>query len=98
MQFVVAWLSVRSSRVYTLVESVPTLLFYGDHFLQGSMRVERVTKSEVLATIRASGLSSMDEVAAVVLEMNGSLSVVHARPGARSALAGVVDTGIPLTR
>lgn len=40
------------------------------------MHKTRVTREEILASIRQDGLSSLDQVEAVVLETNGKLSAV----------------------
>ena len=45
-------------------------------FLDETMRAERVTRSEVLASIRQAGMGQVDRVAAVVLETDGSMSVL----------------------
>lgn len=76
LQYVVAWLSVRSSRFREIVKGEPTLLFYRGNYLQDSMRAERITGEEVRFAARAQGISAMHEVAAVILETDGTFSVV----------------------
>ncbi len=41
-----------------------------------SWRAARVTSEELLAAVRAAGVAALDEVEAVVLETDGSFSVV----------------------
>jgi len=77
LQYAVAWLSVRSPGFSDLVKSEPTLLLHRGHFLEGAMRAQRVTQAEVLSALRSSGVSEPAQVAAVVLETDGSLSVVQ---------------------
>lgn len=77
LQYVVAWLSVHSSRFSDMVKSEPTLLLHRGQFLESAMRSQRVTRAEVLSALRSSGASDPDQVAAVVLETDGSLSVVQ---------------------
>ena len=84
LQYAVAWLSVRSPRFGAVVKSEPALLHRG-RFLEGAMRRERVTHDEVVSALRSSGLSRPEDAAAVVLETDGSLSVVKATDGAREA-------------
>ncbi len=79
MQFLVAWLSVRSPAVERLVKSEPTLL-YRDGFLPGPMRRMRVTEGEIRQAARAAGNARLEAVAAVVLETDGSLSVLAEAP------------------
>ena len=76
LQFAVSWLSVRSQRVRQLVKSDPTLLFYRGQMLEAALRAQRVTEEEVRAAIRAQGKSQLAEVEAVILETDGSFSVL----------------------
>lgn len=76
LQFVVTSLSVRSRRVRQLVKSDPALLFYRGGMLEGALREQRVTEEEVRAAIRAQGKSRLEEVEAVILETDGSFSVL----------------------
>jgi uncharacterized membrane protein YcaP (DUF421 family) len=78
LQFAITWTSARSARVRRLVKSEPRLLVSGGALLDTAMREERVTREEILAVVRASGHLSLDEVRAVVLETDGSLSVIVA--------------------
>lgn len=49
-------------------------------FLDGALKPERITPEEVLAALRASGLPDASTVAAVVLETDGSISVLSETP------------------
>ncbi|UFN51085.1 DUF421 domain-containing protein [Roseomonas sp. OT10] len=95
LQYLVAWLSVRSPRFSDWVKSEPTLLLHRGRFLDGAMRAQRATRSEILAALRNAGVADPGQVAAVVLENDGSLSVVQgeARPGGAGALADVHGEG-----
>lgn len=90
MQFVIAWLSVRSPFVSRLVKSEPALLAYAGRLLPEALRRERVVEAEVRAAVRAEGVADLADVAAVVLETDGSFTVVPKidRP-AKPALRGV---------
>ncbi|HSP77811.1 MAG TPA: YetF domain-containing protein [Myxococcaceae bacterium] len=91
LQFLITWLSVRSRRISALVKSEPSLLFYRGQFLPEAMRRQRVTEKEVLAVIRAQGQLALEDVEGVVLETDGSLSVIPRteQPGGRTSLEGV---------
>jgi uncharacterized membrane protein YcaP (DUF421 family) len=93
LQFVVAWLSVRSPAVDRLVKSEPRLLFYRGEFLRDAMRGERVTEGEVLAAVREQGTSALGDVEAVVLETASTISVLRKSGGPPSALRQV--RGVP---
>lgn len=90
LQFIITWTSVRFRWVRRLVTGEPLMLLYQGEFLLTSLRKARVTQDEVLSAIRSSGLSDVTAVEAVVLETDGSLSVVkrHAESG-QSSLEGV---------
>lgn len=81
LQLVITWTAVRWPRFRRFVKSEPTLLLQDGEFLDGAMERERVTRAEVLAALRGSGLADRGEAAAVVLETDGSLSVVKASDG-----------------
>lgn len=76
MQYAITWLSVRSGTVRKLVKSEPSLLFHDGAFLEQVMTRERVTQDEVRAAVRQQGKSSMAEVNAVILETDGTFSVL----------------------
>jgi uncharacterized membrane protein YcaP (DUF421 family) len=80
LQFIVAWLSSRSRGVESLVKSEPSLLFHQGRFLPAAMRRERVTEAEVQAAFRSEGIAWVEEVAAIVLETDGTFSVIKGGP------------------
>jgi len=43
--------------------------------------VERVTEQEVLSAVRASGVSGVEDASAVVLESDGTISVIQGEGG-----------------
>lgn len=90
LQFAITWLSVRSPVVSRLVKSEPALVFRDGVFLEKAMKRERLTKDEVRAAIRSSGTAKPEAISAVILETDGSLSVVK-RPE-QPNLAGVPRT------
>ncbi|WP_027136073.1 DUF421 domain-containing protein [Geminicoccus roseus] len=95
LQYLVAWLSVRSSRFSALVKSEPTLLLHRGRFLEGALREQRVTRQEVLSALRGHGAAEPGDVVAVVLETDGTLSVINGNGGERpvGTLADVDATG-----
>jgi uncharacterized membrane protein YcaP (DUF421 family) len=94
LQYVVAWGSVHSAGVRRIVKSEPRLLFHRGRMLEAAMRRERVVADEIIAAIRSSGSPEIESVAAVVLETDGSLSVIRdagARPETLGNVAGAQD-------
>ncbi|SEQ86616.1 Uncharacterized membrane protein YcaP, DUF421 family [Lentzea xinjiangensis] len=75
-QFAVAWTSVRLPLVRRTVKSSPTLLVWRGSLRDDVLRDQRVNRAEVLQAVRAQGLGGLDQVAAVVLETDGTFSVV----------------------
>lgn len=76
LQYIITWLSARNQRINELVKSSPTLLAYQGKLLKGMMLKERISEDEVYAIIRKNGFSKLEETSAVVLETDGSLSVI----------------------
>ncbi|KAA9331268.1 DUF421 domain-containing protein [Adhaeribacter soli] len=76
LQYIITYSSARSSRVSQLVKSAPTLMAYKGELLQKNMRSERIDEDEVWAALRKKGYSSLSETDAVVLETDGSLTVI----------------------
>lgn len=90
LQFAITWASARSDRLQALVKAEPSLLFHDGRMLPSALRRERVTEAEVEAAIRSQGYVALEEVGAVVLETDGTFSVLQqgAAKGA-SSLANV---------
>lgn len=76
LQFLVTWLSVRSPRLQKLVKSKPSIIFCHGRFLERQMKKKRVTASEIKAAIRSQGYCSLSSILAVVLETDGTFSIV----------------------
>lgn len=91
LQFMITWLSVRYPSVRSLVKSNPTLLLDRGNMLQGALRLQRVTESEVRAAVRAAGIAALEEVRAVILETDGSFSVIKNSPTQSSSAFQDVD-------
>lgn len=70
---------MRSHRVERLVKSEPTLI-YRDGFLTSAMRRERFTVDEVRQAARGQGHADLSTVVAIVVETDGTLSVLAAQP------------------
>lgn len=90
LQYAITWLSVRFRPVREAVKSTPTLLLR-DGAIQGeAMRRQRVTESELHAAVRARGHASLEGIDAVVLETDGTFSVITSGwDGRRGAMAHV---------
>lgn len=90
LQFAITFLSVRFKTFSNLVKAEPRLLFLDAQFLDDALKSERVTRGEVRAASRSGGAASMSQIHAVVLETDGSLSVIKSGGDTdNSALEGV---------
>lgn len=81
LQYLITWSSVRSRWVENLVKAEPALLYFEGRFLQQMLRRERVTEAEVRAAVRAQGLPELEDAGAVVLETDGSMTVLQNQAG-----------------
>jgi len=76
-QYAITWLSVRSNVIQKLVKAEPSLLVFKGKMQEDVMIDKRVAKGEVLAAIRVNGSASVEDIDAVVLETDGTFSVVE---------------------
>lgn len=76
LQFVVSWTSLRFPRFQEWITSEPRLVVRNGQILRRALRIERITEEEVLAAIRGGGYLSLEKVAAVVIETDGSFSIL----------------------
>lgn len=76
LQYIITYLSVRSTFINRLIKSSPSLIFYKGEMIKKTMQAERITEDEVLAIIREKGFSTTENIDAVVLETDGSLTVI----------------------
>lgn len=76
LQFLVALLSARWPVVRKAVTAQPRTLVTDGTLVPDALRSNRITESQVLQAVRGGGYGDLSLVAAVVLEPNGTLSVI----------------------
>ncbi|MGF1549779.1 MAG: DUF421 domain-containing protein [Sphingomonadaceae bacterium] len=81
LQYLVTRLSLGFSWFRGLVRSDPALLVEKGRYLEEMMKRERVTRGELDQAIRNEGIGRIEDVDAVVLETDGSFSVIRAGEG-----------------
>lgn len=91
LQFIVTWSSVRWDWVRRTVTGEPSLLLFRGRYLRGALRHARVTEDEVRAAVRSHGVTAIEEVDAVVLETDGSFSVMKAGNGPSRSSFGAIQ-------
>ncbi|WP_427008176.1 DUF421 domain-containing protein [Pseudarthrobacter sp. H2] len=96
LQFIVAWASAHVSGARAAVTARPVALVVSGEIQHAQLRRNRLSESEVLQAVRSTGSGDLSDVAAVVLETNGSISVIpNSKLGNGSALNGVRDAAGP---
>lgn len=90
LQYVVAFVSSRRPRSREAITSRPVLLLRDGEVLELELRRNRLTRSELRQAVRMNGNGDLSDVAAIVLETNGKLSIIaNSKYGNGSALEDV---------
>jgi uncharacterized membrane protein YcaP (DUF421 family) len=76
LQFAIAWSTQRVPVVATAIKSEPRVLLRDGQMDAAALLDERVTCDEVKAAVRKSGAGDFTNIAAVILETDGSFSVI----------------------
>lgn len=76
LQYGITFLSSRSQSVSDLVKSAPVLMAYRGNLIKANMLKERIDEDEIWGVLRKSGNATLEDIDAVVLETDGSLSVI----------------------
>lgn len=92
LQYLVTFTASRSRLFCQVIKSDPRLLLYNGKPLDDALKTEHIARNELLAAIRKSGHSEFDEVGAVILENDGSLSVLSHPNLKDSVLFETVET------
>jgi uncharacterized membrane protein YcaP (DUF421 family) len=95
LQFAITWASVRVSFIHRIIKAQPVLLVRNGRLEHETMRHARVTEDEVLTAARRRGFGDLRHVHAIVLETDGSFSVIGGIPDELeySTLRGVHGAG-----
>lgn len=77
LQYIITFLSARYKAISNLVKSTPALLVYKGEMLRQVMKKERIAEDEIYAILRQNGIGCIEDVDAIVLETDGSLTVIR---------------------
>ncbi|QDV44990.1 hypothetical protein Enr13x_48630 [Stieleria neptunia] len=77
-QWAVAKLRVQSRTLANVVDNQPLLLMAGSEILHENMRMANITEEDLFGKLRESNAMNFDQVKAVVFEITGDVSVIHA--------------------
>ena len=72
------WLLHRIPALHRVVENRPILLVAGGEILAGNARRAGTSEAEIEEKLRLSGVGSIEEVAAAVIERTGDISIIRA--------------------
>lgn len=81
LQYILAWSARSSVKMERIINSSPTLVFYNGEFIPEALEKEVITKEEIYAEIRKFRIHRMEDVKAVVMELNGEFTVVKKSSG-----------------
>lgn len=76
LQFLFAFLENKSKVFKKIFNTTPTLLYYNGEFIKKNLHKERLDESKVIGAARKKGYGSMEDVSAVILEIDATLSVI----------------------
>lgn len=76
LQYVVAWLTVKSDTVKSIIKNEPSLVYYNGEYIKDSMKRSRVVEDEIEQSVRNKGYENMEHIGAVILETDGSFSII----------------------
>jgi len=90
IQLLLAELAARFPTLERIINGEPTLLLSNGKFIPEALKKERVTEEEVRGAIRGEGVTRVEDVNAVTMENDGTLTVawMSKKPGTSS----LVDT------
>ncbi|MFH5821681.1 DUF421 domain-containing protein [Georgenia sp. AZ-5] len=89
LQLIVTWTSSRWPRSRKAITAEPTIVLRDGEPLHDAIHKQRLTMDEIRQAIRSTGSGDLSDIAAVVLETDGTLSVIPAtKLGTGSALHG----------
>lgn len=76
LQYIMAKLDANFKFVSKVLKSDPTLLFYNGKYLEKNMKKMRITQEDIIQQVRLQSGTAIEGIQAVILESNGSLSVI----------------------
>lgn len=82
VQAIIALSRLGSGLFKGAVDNTPILLMEEDRIDEAALRKARMTRDDLLAKLRAAGVSNLSQVRAVVFETTADVSVLTGQPGA----------------
>ncbi len=88
-------LSIRFKAVKYIITNKSTLLVYKGEILYDVMKKERITKDELFAAARNNGATQLEQLAVVVLETTGDITVIKKIEGENAEALSTVSNFPP---
>jgi uncharacterized membrane protein YcaP (DUF421 family) len=95
IQLMLAELAARWPFAERIINGEPTLLLSHGRFIPRALKRERITEEEVRAAIRGKGVTRVEDVDAVVLENDGTLTVAWTSKEPGATETALVDATVP---
>ncbi|TYR73574.1 DUF421 domain-containing protein [Rossellomorea vietnamensis] len=90
LQMIIAKLTRNSKRFSDLIKASPSFLYNEGEFNENEMQKQRICLDDLRSKVRKEGMGSFENLEAIVLEGDGSLSIIKKEEGAsKAALIGV---------
>ena len=80
LNLLVGLATYRSKTLEAIIEGRPQVLVHNGHLFEDVLARAKMTHHELNAALRQAGCACLEEVNSVILENNGSISVVPRRP------------------
>ncbi|MGD6967347.1 DUF421 domain-containing protein [Rossellomorea vietnamensis] len=90
LQMIIAKAAKNSKRFSDIIKASPSFLYNDGEFYEKEMQKQRILIDDLRSKVRKEGMASFENVAAIVLEGDGSLSIIKKEEGSsKAALVGV---------
>lgn len=96
LQFLVTKYASISPQFSSVLLSEPRIVFYQGQYLPDAMRAERLTRQELECAMRTEGISSLNEIEAIVFESDAKLTIIT-KDSANQDTDTISETLLPLT-
>lgn len=93
LQYAITWASIHYKFTSRIVKSEPRLLYHKGEFINKAVKEERIMKEEILQAVRNQGIASLTNVQSVVLETDGSFSIIKSSGESNQSTLSNVQKG-----
>ncbi|WOI52494.1 DUF421 domain-containing protein [Parvularcula sp. LCG005] len=76
LQLAVTYFSTRFSAVEDVIKAEPRLLYRNGQIIEKALKDERVSRTELISAARENGYGSLDQIGAMILETDGTITAI----------------------